>query len=288
MFGNWGHHKPTSLGLQWPPGKAYHMAGHPTNHGPRAEVIFWYQKPPHVATNVGNGHEDNCPTKEDHPSQHRGAPVLVLGWRPLGSFFRKGTDDVLGMNETNLTFAAKLVLATQESIAPLVPVLWFRNAPFGCKFLLKLGTVTQDFAQGKWSGRSWSRSGQNRWACLDHLFGCPHYMEQFHCREARTGGHCDWPQSQALLALVARQLGIDLLKGAKLLKGEGNPLIAHGSEAELLLGIHHICHTQVHHRNRGVANKVLCCQQGANFPPNQTPLLHRGWLRQLHLFQENP
>ena len=47
-------------------------------------------------------------------------------------FFRKGTDDVLGMNEANLTFATKLVLATQESIAPLAPVLWFRNAPFGC------------------------------------------------------------------------------------------------------------------------------------------------------------
>ena len=77
-------------------------------------------------------------------------------------FFRKGTDDILGVNETNLAFAAKLVLATQESIAPLVSVLWFWNAPFGCKILLELGAFTQDFRQGKWPGRSWSRSGQHR------------------------------------------------------------------------------------------------------------------------------
>ena len=56
---------------------------------------------------------------------------LLTGLDGSLPFFRKGTDDVLGVNETNLTFAAKLVLATQESITPLVPVLWFWDAPFG-------------------------------------------------------------------------------------------------------------------------------------------------------------
>ena len=72
----------------------------------------------------------------------------------------------------------------------------------------------------------------------------------------------------------------------ELLKGKRDPLIAHGSEAELLLGINHICHRQIHHRNRRVADEVLGRQQCPNFSPNQTPLLHRGWLGQLHLFQE--
>jgi len=58
--------------------------GHPTDHGPRAEVIFWYQKPQHVATSVDNGHEDNCPTKEGHPSQRKVAQVLALVEGPLG------------------------------------------------------------------------------------------------------------------------------------------------------------------------------------------------------------
>ena len=56
---------------------------------------------------------------------------LLTGLDGSLPFFRKGTDDVLGVNETNLTFAAKLILATQESITPLVPVLWFWDTPFG-------------------------------------------------------------------------------------------------------------------------------------------------------------
>ena len=60
--------------------------------------------------------------------------------RPL-PFFRKGTDDVLGMNETNLPFATKLVLATQESIAPLVSVLWFWNALFWLQIPSQVGDV---------------------------------------------------------------------------------------------------------------------------------------------------
>ena len=75
-------------------------------------------------------------------------------------------------------------------------------------------------------------------------------------------------------------------KGAELLKWKRNPLIAHGSKAELLLGIHHICHRQVHHRDRGMTDEMFGCQQGAHFPPNQTPLLHRSWLWQLHLVKE--
>ena len=102
---------------------------------------------------------------------------LLTGLDGSLPFFRKGTDDVLGVNETNLTFAAKLVLATQESITPLVPVLWFWDVPFGWKFLLKLGTFAQDFGQGKWPRRSWSRSGHHRWVCLDHLFRGPHDLE---------------------------------------------------------------------------------------------------------------
>ena len=74
-----GHHKPISLSPQWPPGKVYHMVGHPIGHGPRAEVISWYQMPPHVATSVENGHGGNCPTRGGHPFQRKGAPGLVLG-----------------------------------------------------------------------------------------------------------------------------------------------------------------------------------------------------------------
>ena len=111
-----------------------------------------------------------------------------LDW-PL-PFFRKGTDDVLGVDESDLTFAAKLVLAAQEGIAPLVPVLWFWNAPFGYEFLLKLGAFTQNFTQGHWPSWSWPRSGQHRWVCLDHLFCRSHNLEQFHCSKARAG-HCE-------------------------------------------------------------------------------------------------
>ena len=78
MFCNLGLHKQVSPGLQWPPGRVYHMVGPPIDHGPMVEVISWYQMPQHMAITVDNGREDNYPKKEDHPFLHREAPALVL------------------------------------------------------------------------------------------------------------------------------------------------------------------------------------------------------------------
>ena len=79
MFCNLGLHKQVSPGLQWPPGRVYHMVGPSRDHGPMVEVISWYQMPQHMAITVDNGREDNYPKKEDHPSPHREAPWATVG-----------------------------------------------------------------------------------------------------------------------------------------------------------------------------------------------------------------
>ena len=62
---------------------------------------------------------------------------LLTGLDGSLPFFRKGTDDVLGVDETPASLP------------------WSRY----------------------WPRRSWSRSGHHRWVCLDHLFRGPHDLE---------------------------------------------------------------------------------------------------------------
>ena len=69
---------------------------------------------------------------------------LLTGLDGSLPFFRKGTDDVLGVNETNLAFAAKLVLATpreHHSPGPGIVVL-------GCPIWLKIPSQVGDVHTG--------------------------------------------------------------------------------------------------------------------------------------------
>ena len=87
------------------------------------------------------------------------------------SVLRKGTDDVLRMDEPDLSLAAKLVPAPEQGITSLVSILGFWHPSLRRELLQAEKRSHRTSLKGHGPPWSWPLGTQGGWVCLDQLFG---------------------------------------------------------------------------------------------------------------------